>query len=101
MRGIYDIDDPALAGELVQRLGRDLQDNDCPPEVRNSAAQPVVTGATWTTDAPYRETATAIAHAESLGIVSVEIEAPSTYAAVTGRDVICVAHVNQHHDHRR
>lgn len=58
-------------------------------------AQPVVTGATWTTDAPYRETAAAIAHAESLGIVAVEMEAAAlyAYATVSGREVICVAHV--------
>ena len=58
-------------------------------------AQPVVTGATWTTDAPYRETADAIAYAESLGIVAVEMEAAALYAfgAVRERDVICVAHV--------
>jgi len=58
-------------------------------------AQPVVTGATWTTDAPYRETEAAIAHAESLGIVAVEMEAAAlyAYATVSGRDVICVAHV--------
>ena len=34
VRAIYDLDDPALAGEFVARLGRDLQDDDCPPEVR-------------------------------------------------------------------
>jgi uridine phosphorylase len=58
-------------------------------------AQPVVTGATWTTDAPYRETTEAIAHAESLGIVAVEMEAAALYAfaAVRSFDVICVAHV--------
>jgi uridine phosphorylase len=58
-------------------------------------AQPVVTGATWTTDAPYRETVAAIAHAESLGIVAVEMEAAALYASatVTGRRIICVAHV--------
>jgi uridine phosphorylase len=57
--------------------------------------QPVVTGATWTTDAPYRETAEAIEHAESLGIVAVEMEAAALYAfaAVQSFDVICVAHV--------
>ena len=57
--------------------------------------QPVVTGPTWTTDAPYRETADAIAHAESLGIVAVEMEAAALYAfaAVRSFDVICVAHV--------
>jgi uridine phosphorylase len=58
-------------------------------------AQPVVTGATWTTDAPYRETADAIALAESLGIVAVEMEAAALYAfaEVRGFDVVCVAHV--------
>lgn len=57
--------------------------------------QPVVTGATWTTDAPYRETAEAIAHAEALGIVAVEMEAAALYAFATvrGFDVVCVAHV--------
>jgi len=57
--------------------------------------QPVVTGATWTTDAPYRETTEAIAHAESLGIVAVEMEAAALYAFAEVRelDVICVAHV--------
>jgi len=37
--------------------------------------QPVVTGSTWTTDALYRETPDAIARAEQLGIVAVEMEA--------------------------
>jgi uridine phosphorylase len=57
--------------------------------------QPVVVGSTWTTDAPYRETATAIRHAEQLGVVAVEMEAAALYAyAITrGRAVICVAHV--------
>jgi len=72
-------------GHLVARLDGRL----------TGLAQPVVTGATWTTDAPYRETAAAIAHAESLGIVAVEMEAAAlyAYATVAGRDVICVAHV--------
>ncbi len=34
VRGIYDIADPDLADEFVERLGHDLQDRDCPPEVR-------------------------------------------------------------------
>ncbi|MEO6627199.1 MAG: nucleoside phosphorylase [Aquihabitans sp.] len=57
--------------------------------------QPVITGATWTTDAPYRETEAAIAAAAGLGVVAVEMEAAALYsfAAVHGRDVICVAHV--------
>lgn len=63
--------------------------------VLTGLAQPVVTGSTWTTDAPYRETADAIAHAEALGIVAVEMEAAAlyAYAAARGRDVLCVAHV--------
>jgi uridine phosphorylase len=58
-------------------------------------SQPVVTGATWTTDAPYRETNEAIADAESLGIVAVEMEGAALYAFASARgcDVICVAHV--------
>lgn len=34
VRSIYDIDDPALAAEFVERLGHDLQDESCPPEIR-------------------------------------------------------------------
>lgn len=61
----------------------------------NGLSQLVVTGSTWTTDAPYRETTEAIAHAESLGIIAVEMEAAALYAfsAVCEHDVICVAHV--------
>jgi transposase len=33
VRQIYDIDDPALAVEFVERLCVDLQDESCPPEV--------------------------------------------------------------------
>lgn len=58
-------------------------------------AQTVVTGSTWTTDAPYRETEAAIAEAERLGIAAVEMEAAALYAfaAARDRDVLCVAHV--------
>jgi transposase len=34
-RSIYEITDPALAGEFVDQLGQDLQDESCPPEVRS------------------------------------------------------------------
>lgn len=34
VRSIYDIDEPALAGEFVDQLAVDLQDHDCPPEVQ-------------------------------------------------------------------
>jgi transposase len=35
VRNIYDHHDPDLAVEFVDRLGRDLQDESCPPEVRS------------------------------------------------------------------
>jgi uridine phosphorylase len=52
-------------------------------------------GATWTTDAPFRETATAIAHCRELGILAVEMEAAALYAFAKARQkaVICFAHV--------
>jgi uridine phosphorylase len=55
----------------------------------------VITGSTWTTDAPLRETATAIAAAEAAGIDAVEMEAAALYAYATARqrDVVCIAHV--------
>ena len=57
--------------------------------------QGVVTGSTWTTDAPYRETEQAIADARSRGIAAVEMEAAALYAfaAAQQRDVMCFAHV--------
>ena len=52
-------------------------------------------GATWTTDAPYRETEAAIAEARALGILAVEMEAAALYAfaGLRGVPVTCVAHV--------
>jgi transposase len=35
LRSIYEINDPKLAGEFVDQLGVDLQDESCPPEVRS------------------------------------------------------------------
>jgi purine-nucleoside phosphorylase len=56
---------------------------------------PVSKGATWTTDAPFRETATAIEQAKSLGILAVEMEASALYAFAQAchKAVICFAHV--------
>jgi len=34
VRSIYSIDDPDLAEVFVEQLGHDLQDDDCPPEIR-------------------------------------------------------------------
>ena len=57
--------------------------------------EPVFTGASWTTDAPYRETAAAVAAATDAGCVCVEMEAAAlyAYAEANRRDVICLAHV--------
>lgn len=58
-------------------------------------AQPVHRGATWTTDAPFRETEVAIAQARAEGILAVEMEAAALYAFAQerGKPVICFAHV--------
>src|SRR5712672_2302794 len=52
-------------------------------------------GATWTTDAPFRETGEAIAAAEQAGILAVEMEAAALYAFAAARKnpVLCLAHV--------
>lgn len=56
---------------------------------------PVETGATWTTDAPFRETPTAIAAMKAGGLLAVEMEAAALYAfaEARGKPVICFAHV--------
>jgi uridine phosphorylase len=58
-------------------------------------AEPVRFGRSWTTDAPFRETKTAIAMAQQAGAHAVEMEAAALYAYATAyqRDVVCVAHV--------
>ncbi|WP_438838128.1 phosphorylase family protein, partial [Enterococcus faecium] len=57
--------------------------------------EPVERGTTWTTDAPYRETQTAIAAARARGILAVEMEAAALYAfaQARGKAVLCFAHV--------
>ncbi len=52
-------------------------------------------GASWTTDAPFRETAEAIAAARAHGILAVEMEAAALYtlARARGVAVLCLAHV--------
>ena len=55
----------------------------------------VLQGATWTTDAPYRETEAAIDSARASGVLAVEMEAAALYAfaRARARAVICFAHV--------
>ena len=56
---------------------------------------PVLRGATWTTDAPFRETAEAIAVMREKGLLAVEMEAAALYAFANARgaSVLCFAHV--------
>jgi uridine phosphorylase len=52
-------------------------------------------GPSWTTDAPFRETAQAIEAARAKGVLTVEMEAAALYAFARARSasVLCVAHV--------
>ena len=54
-----------------------------------------VVGASWTTDAPFRETAQAIEAARSKGVLAVEMEAAALYAFARAArvPVLCIAHV--------
>lgn len=56
---------------------------------------PVERGASWTTDAPYRETPEAIEAARAEGILAVEMEAAAlyTFSEARGKPVLCFAHV--------
>ncbi len=75
--------------------------SELPAAVREGAARllgtmpSLIRGATWTTDAPFRETRAAIERAEGLGILAVEMEAAALYAFGTAnrRRVLCFAHV--------
>lgn len=55
----------------------------------------VLKGATWTTDAPFRETQEAIDRVRRRGLLAVEMEAAALYAfaRARGKPVICFAHV--------
>ncbi|MER9586184.1 nucleoside phosphorylase [Mesorhizobium sp. M0276] len=57
--------------------------------------EPIHIGASWTTDAPFRETARAIEASRAQGIAAVEMEAAALYAfaAARSKNVICFAHV--------
>ena len=69
---------------------RDRVETEC-----RSVSRPVYTGATWTTDAPFRETQVAIDRARSEGILAVEMEAAAlyTFAEERSRPVVCFAYV--------
>ena len=73
--------DPALIATIAEALSR--------------VGEPVERGATWTTDAPYRETEQAIEAAREKGVLAVEMEAAALYAFARARRkaVVCFAHV--------
>jgi uridine phosphorylase len=75
--------EPALIAAAAARLAAEA------PEIT------VLRGATWTTDAPFRETAVAIRGARAAGCLAVEMEAAALYAFATAarRRVLCLAHV--------
>jgi uridine phosphorylase len=60
-----------------------------------ASGQHALVGASWTTDAPFRETAEAIDVARSKGVFAVEMEAAAlyTFARAAGVSVLCLAHV--------
>ena len=62
--------------------------------LKNAGLRPHV-GASWTTDAPFRETAGAVAAARAKGILAVEMEAAALYTFARSRNkaVLCLAHI--------
>jgi uridine phosphorylase len=78
--------DFSVADEGLVRLAR---------EAMTAAGTAVQVGATWTTDAPFRETAEAVESAKAAGILAVEMEAAALYAFAAARrkPVLCFAHV--------
>jgi len=64
-------------------------------EALKGKKQRVIVGSSWTTDAPFRETAEAIEAARSRGVLAVEMEAAALYsfARKAGAKVLCLAHV--------
>ena len=61
----------------------------------HSTKVPLYIGASWTTDAPFRETETMIAWCQQQGILTVEMEAAALYALAQAKNyqIICFAHV--------
>lgn len=73
--------DPALTDAVARALA--------------GTAAPLLRGASWTTDAPFRESASLIERRRAEGILSVEMEAAALLAMgrALGRPVTCLAHV--------
>ena len=75
----------ALRPDMLQCLGG----------VFRGSSVRVHTGTVWTTDAPFRETASAIDFYRQQGVAAVEMEAAALYAfaEARARPVVCFAHV--------
>jgi uridine phosphorylase len=60
-----------------------------------ATGQQAIVGASWTTDAPFRETMEAIDVARATNVLAVEMEAAAlyTFAQCAGVSVLCLAHV--------
>ncbi len=73
--------DPALSGAVARAL--------------SGTSTPLLRGASWTTDAPFRETRSLIAARRGEGILAVEMEAAALLAMehARRRPVVCLAHV--------
>jgi uridine phosphorylase len=71
--------------QLVANIAKTLDEN----------GMRALVGASWTTDAPFRETAEAIDAARAKGILAVEMEAAAlyTFARTRQASVLCFAHV--------
>lgn len=64
-------------------------------EAFSTIGTPMQIGSTWTTDAPFRETPSAITWFRERGVAAVEMEAAALYAFAEARDkpLACFAHV--------
>lgn len=74
-------------------LNRELLDN--LQDLQSNPKLSVGIGTSWTTDAPYRETQSAIRKAEEKGVTAVEMEAAALYAFAQAKQqpVLCFAHL--------
>jgi uridine phosphorylase len=81
--------DATLADSLLRGIG--------------SLGVPVLSGAVWTTDAPYRETTQQLAEHARQGVLAVEMQAASlfAFAIARGLPVGMVAHVTNAVDHEQ
>ncbi len=79
--GRFSVASPSLMAVVARRMAK--------------TGIPVHRGASWTTDAPFRETETLIAARREEDVVSVEMEAAALLAlgAAIGKSVVCLAHI--------